>query len=82
MLGKPLKFVELSDSPQQTNSSDCGVFVCISMRHLLLKRVLLADRDTKINMSLNSKSIDAVAGRKEMLRIIESFRKEGERRRS
>lgn len=82
LLGKPLTFMELSDSPQQTNSNDCGVFVCILMRHLLVKRVLQADRETKINMSLNSKAVDAVAGRKEMLRIIETFRKEGEKRRS
>lgn len=82
MLGKELKFVELSDSPQQTNSSDCGVFVCIMMRHLLMKRVLQADIDTKIDMSLSTKSVNATAGRREMLRIIEVFRKEGERRRS
>ncbi|MCJ1462714.1 hypothetical protein MMC07_001317 [Pseudocyphellaria aurata] len=37
LLGKPLRFQDLSDSPQQENSSDCGVFVCIQMRHLLEK---------------------------------------------
>jgi sentrin-specific protease 8 len=82
LLGKKLQFVDLTDSPQQENSSDCGVFVCIQMRHLLLKRLLLADSKQKISMSMSGKTIDAGAGRKEMLKIIEAFRKEGERRRS
>ena len=82
MLGKQLEFIDLPDSPQQENSSDCGVFVCIQMRHLLLKRLLRADVQHKINMSMGGRGVDAVAGRKEILRIIEAFRKEGERRRS
>jgi sentrin-specific protease 8 len=82
LLGKGLRFVDLEDSPQQENSSDCGVFVCLSMRHLLLRRLLQAGSHEKISMSLGGRNVDASAGRKEMLRIIEGFRKEGERRRS
>lgn len=82
LLGKPLRFINLSGSPQQGNSSDCGVFVCIQMRYLLLKRLLVADSQQKINMSMAGKSVNATAGRKEILRIIEGFRKEGEKRRS
>ncbi|MCJ1269562.1 hypothetical protein MMC22_009454 [Lobaria immixta] len=82
MLGQRLKFLDLPDSPQQENSSDCGVFVCIQMQHLLVKRLLQADAHSKISMSLAGKHINAAAGRKEMLKMIESFRKEGEKRRS
>ena len=82
LLGKKLRFMNLEDSPQQENSSDCGVFVCILMRHLLLKRLLSANAKEKVSMSMGSKSVDASGGRKEMLKIIEGFRKEGERRRS
>lgn len=82
LTGKELKFVDLTDSPQQENSSDCGVFVCIQMRHLLLKRLLLAHAKEKVSMSMGGKNIDAAAGRKEMLKIVEEFRKEGEKRRS
>ena len=82
LLGKPIKFMNLEDSPQQSNSSDCGVFVCINMKYLLLKRLLQAGSREKVNMSMGGKDIHASAGRKEMLRIIEGFRKEGERRRS
>lgn len=74
--------MNLDDSPQQENSSDCGVYVCIQMRHLLLKRLLSANAKEKVSMSMGGKLVDAHGGRKEMLKIIETFRREGERRRS
>lgn len=74
--------MDLRDSPQQENSSDCGVFVCIQMRYLLLKKLLMAHAREKISMSMGGKSVDARYGRKEILRTIEAFRQEGERRRS
>lgn len=82
LIERPLRFVNLEDSPQQDNSSDCGVYVCIQMRHLLLKRLLSANAREKVSMSMGGKLVDASGGRKEMLRTIESLRKEGERRRS
>ncbi|POR38508.1 NEDD8-specific protease 2 [Tolypocladium paradoxum] len=82
MLGRPIKFVHLEDCPQQANGNDCGVFVCLLMRHLLVKRLLNANAREKVSMSMGGKMVDAHGGRKEMLRIIESLRKEGERRRS
>ncbi|WYZ42491.1 hypothetical protein EsH8_VI_000190 [Colletotrichum jinshuiense] len=82
ILGRPLRFLNLEDAPQQENGSDCGVFVCILMRHLLVKRLLSANAREKVSMSMANKLIDSHGGRKEMLKIIESLRKEGERRRS
>lgn len=82
LLGRSLKFINLSDSPQQENGSDCGVFVCLLMQHLLLGRLLKAAANDKVNMSMRGKEVDATGGRKEMLRVIEYYRKEGERRRS
>ncbi len=82
LLGKPLRFHNLDDSPQQENSSDCGVYVCIQMRHLLVKRLLQVHAKDRVTMSMGGKYVDARGGRKEMLQIIEGFRKEGERRRS
>ena len=38
--------------------------------------------DEKVTMSMGGKRVDASAGRKEMLRIIEEYRREGEKRRS
>ena len=82
LLGRPMKFINLEDSPQQHNSSDCGVYVCVEMKYLLLKKLLQAHSKEKVSMSMGGKLLDASAGRKEMLKVIENFRKEGERRRS
>ncbi|KAL1854839.1 hypothetical protein VTK73DRAFT_8692 [Phialemonium thermophilum] len=82
ILGQPLRFHQIEDCPQQENGSDCGVFVCILMRHLLVKRLLNANAREKVSMSMANKMIDSHGGRKEMLKIIESLRREGERRRS
>lgn len=82
LLGKPLKFINLDDTPQQENGSDCGVYVCLLMQHLLITRLLKAHAQDKVSMSMRGKEVDATGGRKEMLRIIEAMRREGERRRS
>ncbi|WPH03788.1 Hypothetical protein R9X50_00667100 [Acrodontium crateriforme] len=82
LLNRPLKFMNLQDCPQQENGMDCGVFVCLLMQHLLIKKLLVAHADIKVSMSLAGKEVDARGGRKEMLRIIEARRQEGERRRS
>lgn len=82
VLRKPLRFINLEDCPQQENGSDCGVFVCLLMRHLLVKKLLSANAREKVVMSMAGKMVDSNGGRKEMLRIIDDLRKEGERRRS
>jgi sentrin-specific protease 8 len=82
LLGKLLCFVNMDDTPQQENGSDCGIFVCLLMQHLLLKRLLTANAKEKIGMSMAGRDVNASSGRKEMVKIIDSFRKEGERRRS
>lgn len=82
LLGKRLRFIPMHDSPQQENGSDCGVFVCVLMKHLLLKRLLRADASRKISMSMKDAHINARDGRKQMLKVIEDRKKEGERRRS
>ncbi|KAG8525320.1 uncharacterized protein KY384_008964 [Bacidia gigantensis] len=45
LMRRPLKCLDLPDSPRQENSSDCGVFVCIQMRHLLLKKLLMVESE-------------------------------------
>lgn len=81
-LGRSLRFVNLDDCPQQPNGLDCGVYVCLLMRHLLVKRLLSANAREKVSMSMGGKMVDSSGGRKEMLRIIDNLCMEGERRRS
>lgn len=82
LIGRNLQFVNLDDSPQQENSNDCGIYVCIQMRYLLLKRILSANSHEKVSMSLGGKLVDANGGRKEILKTIEGYRKEGGKRRN
>ena len=82
LLGKLLCFVSMDDTPQQENGSDCGIFVCLLMQHLLLRRLLMANSKERISMSMGNRDVNASLGRKEMVKIIDSFKKEGERRRS
>ena len=82
IIGKELRFQNIEECPQQENGNDCGVFVCILMRHLLVKKLLLSNSVEKVNMSMANKMIDAGGGRKEMINIIQGLRREGERRRS
>ena len=80
--GKRVRVIEMEECPQQANSSDCGVFVCMIMRHLLLKKLLRNERTEKVDLSMGRSTVNAAGGRKEMARIIEGFREEGKRRRS
>lgn len=82
VLGRELRFHNIDDCPQQSNSFDCGVYVCILMRHLLVKRLLHANYREKVSMSMTGKNLDAPSARKEMIKIIEGLKREGERRRS
>lgn len=82
LLGKKLRFVGMRDAPQQENGSDCGVFVCTNMQKLLVERLLKVNNTDKVSMSLRGRGVDPKTGRKEMLKVIEGFRREGERRRS
>ncbi|KAA8577194.1 hypothetical protein EYC84_007188 [Monilinia fructicola] len=58
LLNRPLSFLNLTDSPQQENGSDCGVYVCIIMRHLLLKRLLSANAREKVSMKKRARGED------------------------
>jgi sentrin-specific protease 8 len=56
--GIQFRFVNLDDTPQQGNGSDCGVYVCLLMQHLLLRRLLTAHAQSKISMSMKGKEVD------------------------
>jgi sentrin-specific protease 8 len=79
LLGLLLRFMSVDDSPQQENSRDGGVYVCLLMRHLLVKRLLATNLGENVSMSMTGELVDASGGRKELLKLIKMFRKEGER---
>ncbi|KAF3481823.1 Ulp1 protease family protein [Arthroderma uncinatum] len=79
---KAIKYVHMRDAPTQENSSDCGVFVCITMRYLLKHRLLQANSGEYVTMALDGVPLDASTARKEMLQIIHRLKREKDQRRS
>ena len=73
-LGFKLDFVDLKDTPQQTDGSSCGVFVCWAMKHLLVRRLLEVEDDKSVDMSLAGKEMDLVLVRDEMRRLVLNLR--------
>ncbi|KAF1971404.1 cysteine proteinase [Bimuria novae-zelandiae CBS 107.79] len=73
---RTLRFVPMGadDAPQQRDGSNCGTFVCIVMKHLLLKRLLRADANQKVTMSMKGQDIDYEGARKMILAVIEERR--------
>lgn len=82
LLGRPLRFIEMEGSPQQENGSDCGVFVVMSMRYLLERKLLTRDTRGLVSMGVGKGHVDAREGRREMVRLVERMRERGERSRS
>ncbi|KAJ6259885.1 hypothetical protein Dda_5529 [Drechslerella dactyloides] len=82
-IGVSLVFRELDeDTPMQTNMTDCGVHVCMNMRHLLVRRLLSTPEGREVNMSLRGKNSVARSGREEMLKIVRGLRRTAERSQS
>jgi len=75
-----LRFLSLPDTPQQENSMDCGVHVCMTMKHLLLNRLLQASASESVDMSMGNRRQDASQGRRSMLKLIEKLRSSALRR--
>lgn len=78
LLGREMRYINLRDTPQQNNGSDCGVYVCVEIKELL-KRLLRKDSHEQISMSMRGMNIDAARARKMMTGLIDEFRKEGRR---
>ena len=48
-----IRFVDIENSPQQSNSSDCGVYVCLLMRHLLAQKLLTRHLGEQVDMNVS-----------------------------
>ncbi|KAI5795114.1 ulp1 protease family protein [Geopyxis carbonaria] len=79
ILGYSMRFADLKDTPQQDNGMDCGVHVCWAMKHLLVRRLLVVERQKEVDMSLAGKKLDAARMRREMHKICEALRKKANR---
>lgn len=79
LLGIPIRFANLEDTPQQQHGNECGVHVCWAMKHLLERRLLVVQREQEVDMSLGGKMLDHMRMRREMVKICEQLRKEQRR---
>jgi sentrin-specific protease 8 len=74
LLRRSMKWINMDDSLQQENSSDCGVFVCIQMRYLLFHRLMRATGLEKVSMSMGEKLVDVSMARREIRKTIQAWR--------
>lgn len=81
MLGCVLKFRELDDCPHwEVDESESGVYTVITLKHMLVSRLLTATTDQVVNVDMSGQLIDGPGGRKETKRLVEQIKKETRRR--
>lgn len=57
-------FQDMDEAPQQSSTDgNCGVHVCITMRYLLIRRLLQANPRQRVSVQLSRKKLDGVKGR-------------------
>lgn len=78
LVSRSLKFYDLCDGPPLDSVHDCGVHVCVVMRHLLVRRLLNAKYNEKVSMSMATKMVDFEAARKTIRKAIEECKIEME----
>lgn len=71
---KPLNYVDIKDTPQQYNGSDCGVHVCMTMQHLLIDKLLRAHVGMQVSMNVLEQDIDPSRARRQMMDTINACR--------
>jgi sentrin-specific protease 8 len=63
--GSGWRYLQLPDTPQQVNGSDCGVHVCMNMEELLF-RLLRVNVDSNVDMMMKGTRQNALEFRKHM----------------
>lgn len=60
---------------QSKTRGNSGVGVCITMRYLLLRRLLQASQSQKVSMDIGHKKLDEQRGRKQILDLLDYYLK-------
>ncbi|KZZ88703.1 Ulp1 protease familyt [Ascosphaera apis ARSEF 7405] len=72
LVGKEMKCVQVRSSPQQSNQSDCGIYVCMIMEYLLKHRICTVGRDQTVSMELDGVKFKASEARQSLFETIQS----------
>ncbi|KAK4627041.1 hypothetical protein CLAFUW4_03992 [Fulvia fulva] len=67
-LDKPLKFLDVPDTPQQPHDKDSGIFVCLFMQQLITK-LQSTHESQKVEAGLMGKAVEVKAARKGIYKI-------------
>lgn len=74
LLQRSLTLTDLTDTPQQENESDCGMFVCMNMDYLL-NRLLSTEQAGNVDMDLRNAKYSAKLMRDKMATTIDDLRR-------
>lgn len=64
--------MQVRSSPQQSNQSDCGIYVCMIMEYLLKHRICTVGRDQTVSMELDGVKFKASEARQSLFETIQS----------
>lgn len=78
VLNCSLSLKECTNCPQwEKDVTETGVYTVLTLRHLLLKRILSASPREVVSVDMSGKMIDGPGGRKETRRLIQKIKETG-----
>lgn len=72
LLSRDLQYFHLRETQQTLHSDDSGVYVCLVMTYLLVKRLNFG-----VDLDTRNFVVDSVTARRRMLDIIEKYKNSG-----
>ena len=65
---------EMEGAPRQSSiDENCSVYICITMRYLLIRRLLQADPYQQISIQLLDKKLDGAKGRSQIIILVHYY---------
>ena len=69
-----MRIEEIEGAPRQNSTDEnCGVYVCIIMQYLLIRRLLQADPRQQVSIQLSDKKLNNAKDRSQIISLINYY---------